>query len=240
MTTEMIRLLLLDDNAAFREEYAFFLEHHGFTVETAANGEEALARVGHFDPDIAMLDVELRQPMLNGLDVCQKLIAHSWYQQGGRGIVMLSGVYTASLDQIVGLEMGAHKYLTKELPPRQVLAELKALYRLLPQRDRPIRLNERVEIDLQRRIVLVNGQSVPLEPRQYQLLCYLVNRPNQAVSKDQLALDVWGNSADDPPTDSAIANVVSRLRGHIETDSRHPTLIETLPRYGYRLNFRQG
>ncbi len=218
-------ILLVEDDASIREITKLGLRDAGFTVDTAADGEEALARFRHDRPDLVVLDVML--PKLDGLDVCRRIRAESSVP-----VVMLTA-RGDSIDIVVGLESGADDYVTKPFEMPILVARVRAALRRAKHLDPaetftlgPLR------IDVLGHRVTLNDEEVGLTPTEFRLLLELVRRPGQVFTREVLLDRVWGYSY---LGDSRLVDVaVQRLRAKLATGADSSDLIETVRGVGYR------
>ena len=220
-------ILVVDDESTVRETLAEALETDGFRVVVAADGREALARFREERPDLVLLDLML--PELSGIEVCRIIRAES-----GVPIVMLTAK-DSELDKVVGLELGADDYVTKPFSLRELSARIRALFRRSEQVavEAPPAVVDlgRVQVDLAGHRLLRDGRTVPLKPKAFELLAFLVRHPGQAFTRDQLLEHVWGY---DYAGETRTVDVhVHWLRGEIEEDPRTPAYIHTVRGVGY-------
>jgi len=220
-------ILVVDDESTVRETLAEALETDGFRVVVAADGREALARFREERPDLVLLDLML--PELSGIEVCRIIRAES-----GVPIVMLTAK-DSELDKVVGLELGADDYVTKPFSLRELSARIRALFRRSEQVavEAPPAVVDlgRVQVDLAGHQLLRDGRTVPLKPKAFELLAFLVRHPGQAFTRDQLLEHVWGY---DYAGETRTVDVhVHWLRGEIEEDPRTPAYIHTVRGVGY-------
>jgi len=226
---ESATILLVDDEDSIQKLLTYPLEHEGFNVVQARDGEEALERFEENDVDLVILDIML--PKLDGLEVCRRLRARSAVP-----IIMLTA-RDDELDKVVGLELGADDYITKPFSIREFRSRVRALLRraVTPYsgRDREA-IIERGEltIDVPRRTVEVRGEPVQLTFIEFELLALLASSPGVVFSRREL-LERLRGSADyrEPRT---IDVHVRHLREKIEHDPGDPDLILTLRGAGYR------
>jgi DNA-binding response OmpR family regulator len=184
----MVRtILVVDDEPILRETLAEALDADGFRVLTAADGREALSRFREHKPDLVVLDVML--PELSGIEVCRIIRAES-----GVPIVMLTAK-SSELDKVVGLELGADDYVTKPFSLRELTARIRALLRRTEQlAEAPTPSVElgALTVDLAGHRLLHDGERVPLKPKVFELLAYLLRHPGQVLTREQLLEHVWG------------------------------------------------
>lgn len=220
------RILLVDDEESLRVGVSRALEGVGYEVETAVDGEAALAAMRDRFPDLLLLD--LMMPGLDGMAVCREVRKRSDVP-----ILMLTA-RDDDVDRILGLEMGADDYLTKPFQMRELILRVAAILRRAgtTYTGQLVSLDAgRVEIDYGRQEVRVHGQVVPLTPTEFGLFAYLVRHGRQVLTRDRLLQEVWGY---DFPGDLRTVDVhVRRLRRKVEEDPSEPRLILTRFGIGY-------
>jgi len=231
------KILVVEDDQVLRETLAYNLDKEGYTVLTVEDGSFAIETNRREKPNIILLDLML--PGIDGFEVCRIV-----RRESNVPILMLTA-RTDEVDRVVGLEVGADDYLTKPFSMRELLARIKAHLR----RERLIRETltppvthaadlkpslsfDDLSIDLNRCEVLLNGDILPLKPKEYELLVSLVLHKGQVLSRPQLMQSVWGW---DYSVDSRTVDVHIRwLRRKIEPDPDNPTRIVTVRGIGYR------
>jgi two-component system alkaline phosphatase synthesis response regulator PhoP len=220
-------ILVVEDETTLRETLADALEAEGFHVLQAADGRAALAQFRTDRPDLILLDLML--PELSGIEVCRIIRAES-----GVPIVMLTAK-DSELDKVVGLELGADDYVTKPFSLRELSARIRALFRR-SERSTPaggpsvVDLG-RVQVDLAGHRILRDGESLPIKPKAFELLAFLLRNPGQAFTRDQLLEHVWGY---DYAGETRTVDVhVHWLRSTLEDDAAAPKFIHTVRGVGY-------
>jgi DNA-binding response OmpR family regulator len=221
------KILVVEDEPTLRETLVDALEAEGFRVVAAADGREALARFRADRPDLVLLDLML--PELSGIEVCRIIRAES-----GVPIVMLTAKDT-ELDKVVGLELGADDYVTKPYSLRELSARIRALFRRSEQlsAETPPAVVDlgHVQVDLAGHRLLRRGEAVPIKPKAFELLSFLLRHPGQVFSRDQLLENVWGY---DYGGETRTVDVhVHWLRGLIEDNAAAPSFIHTIRGVGY-------
>ena len=225
-------ILVVDDERTLRETLAEGLEEEGFVVFQAADGREAVEAFRRHHPDLILLDLML--PELSGTEVCRIIRAES-----GVPILMLTAK-SAEIDKVVGLELGADDYVTKPFSFRELLARVRALLRrseAQAQAAEPetIELGA-VKIDLAGRRLLRYGETLPVKPKAFDLLVFLVRNAGHVFTRDQLLEHVWGY---DYAGETRTVDVhVHWLRAQIESDPADPVYLETVRGVGYVLRRR--
>jgi two-component system, OmpR family, response regulator len=230
--SESATILLVDDEDAIQKLLTYPLEHEGFRVLQARDGEEALRRFAGDRVDLVVLDVML--PKLDGLEVCRRLRSRSSVP-----IIMLTA-RGDELDKVVGLELGADDYITKPFSIREFRSRVRALLRraaLGPhQEGREVLGDDELKIDLARRTVEVRGVPVELTYVEFELLRTLAARPGRVFSRQSLLEALWGGYAYREPR--TIDVHVRHLREKLEREPREPELVLTVRGVGYRFRDR--
>ncbi|TAK36603.1 MAG: response regulator transcription factor [Chloroflexota bacterium] len=222
------RILVVDDEPAILRAVRTNLSRHGFQVETAETGREAVEQYSYQHPDLILLDLGL--PDMDGLDVIREVRTRS-----NTPIVVLS-VRGAERDKVAALDLGADDYLTKPFGVDELLARIRVALR---HAARPTSGSAAVfrtgdlEVDLEQRQVRVGGQDVHLSPTEYELLKAFIACPGKVLTDRMLLRQIWG------PGYGAEAHYlhvyVARLRKKIEADPQNPRYLMTDPGVGYRL-----
>jgi DNA-binding response OmpR family regulator len=223
------RALVVDDDVMVRDVVTRYLDRSGYLVEVAGDGEQAMAAVAGYAPDIVILDLML--PRLGGLDVCRRLRRES----ADLPIVMLTALGEEE-DRVLGLELGADDYVTKPFSPRELVLRVASVLRRsreLPARDAsivPIQDGD-LRVNVLGRRASLGERALALTVREFDLLAFLVRRPGQVFTRAELLEQVWGWNFGDQST---VTVHVRRLREKIETDPTKPTRIATVWGVGYR------
>lgn len=227
-------LLIIDDDREIRDLLARFLVRHELRVDTARDGREMDVKLasGRFD----LLVLDLMMPGEDGLAICRRL------RGGGvrTPIIMLTALGEEA-DRIVGLEVGADDYLPKPFNPRELLARIRAVLRRTSDtvaaedtaQNRPRVLSfEGWRIDLAARELRDrDGTLVTLTSGEFDMLEAFAERPQQILSRDQLADLTTGRSLG--PFDRSIDVALSRLRRKLGEDPKNPRMFKTVRHGGY-------
>jgi len=231
----MIRtILVVDDERTLREALAEAIEQDGLRVITAADGKEALERFRAESPDLLLLDLML--PEVSGIEVCRIV-----RRESAVPIIMLTAK-DSEIDKVVGLELGADDYVTKPFSLHELMARIRTQLRRLDAaaaadggpRTGPesVRLGS-VTVDLAGHRLVRDGAELPIKPKAFELLAFLVSQPGQAFSREQLLEQVWGY---DYAGETRTVDVhVHWLRSAIEADPGHPAYLQTVRGVGYVL-----
>jgi two-component system, OmpR family, alkaline phosphatase synthesis response regulator PhoP len=220
-------ILVVDDEPRIVQLVRDYLEHGGFTVLVASDGDAALrsARTGR--PDLVVLDVGL--PGLNGLDVTRAL-----RRDGQVPIIMLTA-RTEESDKLVGLELGADDYMTKPFSPKELVARVRAVLRRaegLRQPAEVIRVGADVELDVPRMEARFGGRRVDLTKTEFQLVAVMARQPGRVFTRAQLLDAVKGVAFES--YERAIDAHIKNIRRKIEPEPRSPRYVLTVFGVGYR------
>lgn len=240
------KILVVDDEAVLADTIAYNLEQEGYQVITAADGASALSAAHTEHPDLIVLDIML--PGVDGLEVCRQLRRED--DTAMVPIIMLTAK-SDEIDKVVGLEVGADDYITKPFGRRELLARVRALLRRAKYpsateehqssqdngvESPPVSRNKALvagplRIDLASRWVNCRGQDLELQPKQFDLLTYLIRNRGTVLTRDLLLHNVWGY---DYAGDTRTVDVHIRwLREKLEEDPANPKLIQTVRGVGY-------
>jgi two-component system phosphate regulon response regulator OmpR len=227
-----VRVLLVEDDAKIAAAVGRGLEHEGFVVERAVDGDDGLwmAREGEFD----LIVLDLMLPGEDGLAICRRLRAAN----AGPAILMLTAKGD-EVDRIVGLEMGADDYLPKPFNPRELVARANAILRRrapggppgAPAAATEVHRFGEFEFNLATRALNRAGKTVPLTTGEFSVLKVLVQHPRAPLSRDKLMELARGREYE--AFDRSIDVQISRLRKIVEDDPAHPRIIQTVWGFGY-------
>jgi two-component system KDP operon response regulator KdpE len=231
--TQRQRILIVDDEERMVRFIRLNLEHDGYQVAEAYTGTQAIERLRDSLPDLVLLDVML--PDIDGFEVLQIIREISDVP-----VIMLTAKGEED-DRVRGLEFGADDYVTKPFSPRELVSRVKAVLRRtesLRGGTGPIEIDDRLQIDFDRREVWVEGELVKLRPTEYRLLYHLVKNAGWVMTHDQLLAKVWGYEYRDEP--HYVRLYVNYLRQKLEEDPSNPKYILTERGVGYRfVDFRR-
>ncbi|SEF38534.1 DNA-binding response regulator, OmpR family, contains REC and winged-helix (wHTH) domain [Caloramator fervidus] len=218
----MIKVLVVEDEQKLRKVLKLYLENEGFFVEEAEDGNEAIEKFLQDIYDILILDVML--PEKDGWSILRQIRKHSDVP-----VIMLTARGEEE-DKIFGFELGVDDYVVKPASPKEVVARVKAILKR-------VKKNETVEglkIDKAGREVYIMGKKVDLTPKEFDLLLYLYERPNIALSREQILNAVWGYDyfGDLRVVDTHIKNLREKLGNFRD-------FIETVRGIGYKFEVKK-
>jgi two-component system KDP operon response regulator KdpE len=218
-------ILVVDDDSQIRRVMRNALSSHGYTIIEARNGEEALKKVRTERLDLIILD--LNMPDMDGIEVCREIRVVS-----NLPIVMLT-VRSAEKDKVRALDAGADDYVVKPFGIDELLARIRAALRRAPgEAVETSVVTKEMHLDFDNRTIVVQGKSVHLTPKEFELLRELVTNAGKPVSHRRLLQAVWG--PDYGEETESLRVMVNQLRKKIEPDPANPRFIRTEPWIGYR------
>jgi two-component system KDP operon response regulator KdpE len=228
-------ILVVDDEPRMRRFMRMNLDLEGYRVIEAENGLEAVNRVRDDLPDLVLLDVMM--PELDGFEALRLI-----RETSNVPIIMLT-VKGDEDDRVRGLELGADDYVTKPFSPRELASRIKAVLRRTelpaPAEQSIVKIDDRLQIDFNRRQVIVEGKEIKLRPTEYRLLYHLVNNAGWTLPHETLLAKVWGHEYRDET--HYLRLYITYLRQKIEQDPTHPKYILTERGLGYRFaDFKKG
>jgi len=222
-----VRVLVVDDEPQILRALRATLRGHGYDVQTAQDGEEALDQIATHPPDIVILDLVM--PGKSGFDVVREV-----RQWSALPIIVLSA-RGGEHDKVTALDLGADDYLTKPFGADELLARIRVALRHHPEgTETPVitAAAGAVTIDLARRTVTLAGEAVHLTPTEWSLLRELVRHPGKVLTQRMLLVAVWGPQFADEA--QYLRVYINQLRRKLEANPARPRVLLTEPGVGYR------
>jgi two-component system response regulator RegX3 len=221
-------VLVVEDEDSFSDALSYMLRKEGFEVSVATTGPQALTEFDRTGADIVLLDLNL--PEMSGTDVCRNLRTRSHVP-----IIMVTA-RDGEIDKVVGLEIGADDYVTKPYSPRELVARIRAVLRRnateAVEAAAPTLSAGPVRMDVERHVVSVAGETVPLPLKEFELLELLLRNAGRVLTRGQLIDRVWG--ADYVGDTKTLDVHVKRLRSKIEPEPSAPRYLITVRGLGYK------
>jgi two-component system, OmpR family, KDP operon response regulator KdpE len=220
------RVLVVDDETQIRRTVGINLRAHGFDVDLAETGEEALDLAARRSPDVVVVDLGL--PGIGGIDVIEGI--RGW----SRIPIIVLSVRDTEADKVAALDAGADDYVTKPFGMDELLARLRAALRraTTADEDPPVVETRDFRIDLAAKRVTRRGEEVRLTPTEWQLVEVLVRNRGKLVPQHQLLREVWGS--DYQRETGNLREYVARLRRKLEPEPSRPRYLATEAGVGYR------
>jgi two-component system alkaline phosphatase synthesis response regulator PhoP len=222
------KILLIDDDADFFKLTCLIFKSTGAQVSMSPNGLEGIGKLFIQQPDLILLDAMI--PGSDGFQICQKIREFS-----NTPLIMISAMDQDEL-MLKGLEAGADDFLSKPVNPEILLARTRAVIRRSePNKDSHQDVlhykDARLEIDISKHRVLVEGEHVKITPVEFRLLAYLIGNAARVLSYEQILLGVW--SSDHQGKFGYVHVYISHLRNKLEANPKKPVYIRSVHRVGY-------
>ena len=222
-----MKILIIEDEADMRKNMQATLEKDSFLVESVANYQDAMSKIGVYDYDCILLDISL--PDGDGLE-----ILHALKQTGPTDSVIIVSAKDSLDDKIHGLDLGADDYLAKPFHMAELNARVKAVLRRRKMNGANLLEVGNVLIDIDRHQVKVSGEELELNRKEFDVLFYLATNQNRLVSKSALAEHVWGDYIDQSDNFDFIYSQIKNLRKKL-SDHQAEVEIKAVYGIGYKL-----
>jgi two-component system, OmpR family, KDP operon response regulator KdpE len=222
-------ILIVEDDPQIRRFLRATLAAEGYRFQEAVTAEEALTQAAAHHPDLILLDLGL--PDRDGLDVITQV------RQWSQAPILVLSARGQETDKIAALDLGADDYVAKPFAVGELLARLRAALRrssaMVGDAPGPVFQFGHVEVDLDKRVVKVEGKEVHLTPNEYKMLQVLIKHSGKVLTQRQLLNEVWGPNS----TEQAqyLRVYIAQLRRKLERDPARPKHLQTEPGVGYRL-----
>lgn len=185
------KILIVDDDEHIRTLITDVLKDEGFVVVPCADTEEGYIKIVKSQPDLVILDIKM--PRIGGIELCRLIRANT--QTKHIPIIMLT-VESSETDKIIGLEMGADDYITKPFSNKELIARIKSLLRRANRKEETEIISiDGLEMNLVSRNVTLNGKGIVLRPKEYDLLCMFLKKPNVVLSREYILESVFNCQA---------------------------------------------
>lgn len=218
----MQKILIIDDEEDIREILSYNLQKEGFETFVASNGEDGIQMAINSNPDLILLDVMM--PGMDGIEVCETLRKTSGFENT---LICFLTARGEDYSQIAGLDAGADDYVAKPIKPKVLISRINAILRrrdyLNPQSTLGIVINR------EKYVVELNGESINLPRKEFELLALLVSKPDCVLERDFILSTVWGS--DIVVGDRTIDVHIRKLREKFGAE-----LIQTVKGVGYRFS----
>lgn len=222
-----MKILIIEDEPSLREVMQRALEQERYIVETAATYAEADARIAAYSYDCILLDIML--PDGSGL----RLLEHIKHLRRRDNVIIISARDSLD-DKVEGLELGADDYLPKPFHTAELLARIRSVLRRGRSGGDLTLTVGNVSLDVDKARVTVDGREVPLLKKEFDILLYLMQRPNHLVDKAVLAEAVWGDHADDADNFQFVYAQMKNLRRKM-AEAGATAEIKSVYGFGYKL-----
>lgn len=222
-----MKILIIEDEVEIVRSVREFLQSENFLVEEALTFQEGMGKVMNYDYDCVLLDIML--PGGSGLDILRALEKEKRKQP-----VLILSAKDAVEDKVLGLEIGADDYLAKPFHLAELLARIKSIIRRNIQQGEKTLVYKNLELNPDTRQVMVNGNELSLNRKEYDVLYYFMLRPNRLMEKASLAESVWGDYIDQSDNLDFIYSQIKNLRRKLKERNSEAD-IQAVYGVGYKL-----
>ena len=230
-------ILIVEDEEIIRLGLQDNFELENYIVETAADGEEAIAKADSFLPDLVILDLMI--PKKSGFEVCRVI-----RKKHPKCFIIMLTAKTEETSKVAGLEMGADDYVTKPFSILELLARVKAFLRRAETVSVPeVKTIDQdtidfvdIHLDFKKYIATKNGVQLEMSAREFQILKYFWKHRGEVVLRENLLQDIWGYTAENMPSTRTIDNHIVNLRKKLEDDQANPKIILSVRGAGYKFD----
>ena len=230
----MQRILVCDDDREIVEAIDIYLSQEGYEILKAYDGEEALEILKKEEEHLIILDIMM--PRLDGMRATRKIREFS-----SAPIILLSA-RTEDADKILGLNAGADDYITKPFSPLELIARVKSQLRrytqlgTLAENDEHVYRTGGLEVNDEKKEVLLEGEPVRLTPIEYNILLFLIKNLGKVFSIEQIYENIWNEQA--IGVDNTVAVHIRHIREKIEINPKDPQYLKVVWGIGYKLEKR--
>ena len=225
----MKKLLIVDDEEKIREVIREYAEFSGYAAEEAADGMSAIGMVKLNDYDLIIMDVMM--PKLDGFSAVKEI------QKIKKIPVIMLSARGEEYDKLFGFELGVDDYVVKPFSPKELMARVNAVLNRVDNQGKQVNESEKfegLEVNFAARSVSIDGHRIDLTPKEYDLLFYMIQNKNIALSREQLLEDIWGYDffGDDRTIDTHVKNLRNDL-------GPYRKFIVTLRGVGYKFEYNK-
>lgn len=232
------KILIVEDEEIIRLGLQDNFELENYIVETAADGEEAVAKADSFLPHLVILDLMI--PKKSGFEVCRII-----RKKHPECFIIMLTAKTEETSKVAGLEMGADDYVTKPFSILELLARVKAFLRrtevAAPQEAPAPQAQDSIDfanihLDFKKYEATKGGEPLEMSAREFQILKYFWQHRGEVVLREDLLTDIWGYTPDNMPSTRTIDNHIVNLRKKLEDDQTNPKIIVSIRGAGYKFD----
>lgn len=220
-------ILVVDDESRMRKLIKDFLAAKGYSILEAEDGEKALEVFEENKKKINLVILDVMMPKLDGWSVLRQI------RQESRVPIIMLTARGEEQDELFGFELGVDEYISKPFSPKILVARVEAILKRTNQDKKEVKDYGGIQIDQEGRTVTVDGKTIELSLREYELLVYLVNNENIALSRDKILNNVWNYDyyGDSRTIDSHVKKIRHKL-------GKKGKYIKTIRGIGYKFEMK--
>lgn len=223
-----LTILVVDDEARMRKLIKDFLTQKGFNILEAEDGEKALKVYNENKNRINLILLDVMMPKLDGWSVLRQI-----RQENSKLPIVMLTARSEEQDELFGFELGVDEYITKPFSPKILVARVEAILKRTVEKAKEIKDYDGIVIDNEGRTVTVDGKLVELSFREYELLKYLLDNENIALSRDKILNTVW--NYDYYGDSRTIDSHIKKIRHKLGKKGKH---IQTIRGIGYKFEIK--
>ncbi|MEN9950597.1 MAG: hypothetical protein RLZZ557_1791 [Bacteroidota bacterium] len=189
MSNQAKKILIVDDEPDILEIVSYNLIMHGYEVETAKDGDQAIVKAKQFHPDLIILDIMM--PKKNGIEVCKILRSQPEFQQT---LIVFLTALNDELSHVKGLELGADDFISKPISPKIMVSKVNAFFRRLnkPEENKGMEIGD-LRIEPEEYMVYLKNEPISLAKKEFELLQYLASKPGRVFLRTEILNQIWGS-----------------------------------------------
>lgn len=189
MSNQAKKILIVDDEPDILEIVSYNLIMHGYEVETAKDGDQAIVKAKQFHPDLIILDIMM--PKKNGIEVCKILRSQPEFQQT---LIVFLTALNDELSHVKGLELGADDFISKPISPKIMVSKVNAFFRRLnkPEENKGMEIGD-LRIQPEEYMVYLKNEPISLAKKEFELLQYLASKPGRVFLRTEILNQIWGS-----------------------------------------------
>ena len=220
-------ILVVDDESRMRKLIKDFLAAKGYSILEAEDGEKALQVFEENSEKISLILLDVMMPKLDGWSVLRQI------RQESRVPIIMLTARGEEQDELFGFELGVDEYISKPFSPKILVARVEAILKRTNQSQKEIKEYDGIEVDKEGRTIKVDGKQIELSLREYELLTYLLDNENIALSRDKILNNVWNYDyyGDSRTIDSHIKKIRHKL-------GKRGKYIKTMRGVGYKFEVK--
>ncbi len=220
-------ILIVDDEARMRKLIKDFLQAKGFSILEAEDGEKALEMFEENKSKINLILLDVMMPKLDGWSVLRQI------RQNSKVPIIMLTARGEEQDELFGFELGVDEYISKPFSPKILVARVESILKRTQKDVKQIKDYGGIEVDKEGRTVKVDGKPIELSLREYELLIYLIENENIALSRDKILNNVWNYDyyGDSRTIDSHIKKIRHKL-------GKKGKYIQTMRGVGYKFEIK--
>ncbi|MCI8548143.1 MAG: response regulator transcription factor [Bacilli bacterium] len=219
----MMNILIVDDEEKIREVIGEYCKNEGYQTTTATNGQEALEQLQNSDCDLLILDIMM--PKMDGFELLKNI------PESKRVPIIILSARDDEIDKLEGFRLGIDDYVTKPFSPKELMARVRAVANRSNIEKKEIYVLDTLEVNFKAHTIKIDNKRIDVTPKEFEILSYLINNKNIAISREQLLTKVW--KYDFFGEDRTIDTHIKMLRNNL---GKYRNLIETVRGIGYKFN----